>query len=136
MLNTTWKSRFVRVWAMLFRPTAGLESEPDVAPPAPGLTPWALSSRPCGAGRKIPVVTLSSQGLRPGLCHHAPAGLVLKSLWAFLYPRAHALGYIITPLRGWTQNPCCDPFIPRLTPWAISSRPCGAGHGITPWGRG
>src|SRR5262245_29580614 len=48
----------------------------------PGLTPWATVFRPFGAFQVFhPVVT---RGLRPGL--HAP--------------RAHALGYFLSPLRG------------------------------------
>jgi len=100
VLNTTWKSRFVRVWAMIFRPAAGLESEPDVAPPAPGLTPWAMSSRPFGAGFEISVGVPLSQGSRPGLNHHAPAGLDAKSLLRPFHPKAYALG-ILARLRGW-----------------------------------
>src|SRR2546425_3127119 len=89
-----------RALGYVITPLRGWTQNPCCDPFIPRLTPWVFW-RAFGAGFEISVGVPLSQGSRPGYSG-APAGLVLKSLWAFLYPRAHSLGYILTPLRGWS----------------------------------
>src|SRR5271165_4987726 len=74
----------------------------------PRLAPWATFYRPCGAGIRRGPATIWKECNTEWHCHNQIFRPVPGLLCSRASPTACAVGYFLSPLRGWDSSRPCD----------------------------